>query len=80
MLLAGEIKQIAYRQYKFIAPIQKFRLTATENTLNAMSKTSAAHGCLRRFLEGSFIFELGDKRYHERLETTEGMLVRMQTA
>lgn len=73
LLLSGSAKQIAPEKYLFtdaevcmksFADLSRF--TVLFEPLN-----------LRRFLEGSFIIERGEKRQRELLETPEAMVYRM---
>lgn len=67
LLLSGLAKQTASDRYLF---------TGQCRTLHSLSELSALNLCvesqnLRRFLPGSFVVELRDKRRRERLETSE---------
>ena len=73
MLLSGEIKQTGWREYRYIVPVIRLRRSATEDTMTALKIVPREPVMLRRFLPGSFIFEHGDKRRTERLETAEAM-------
>jgi hypothetical protein len=65
MILALEIKETAPRQYQFIAPLQRFRVTATQNTLHAMQKVGARLSRVASdtgFLPGRYIIDYGDRK------------------
>lgn len=67
LLLSGLAEQVAPQRYRF---------TGEYLTLHSMAdlekvRLNPKRTYLRRFLEGSFIVELKEKRRHEHLETSE---------
>ena len=72
MLLAGMVKLVRDREYRFIG--QSVTLHSFAD-LGQLQWTPTR--LLRRFLAGQFTFELKGKRHSERMETVEGMTVRL---
>ena len=62
-------------KYKSTAQVQRFHLTATQNTLANLSKLPpSAIGPIRRYLAGTFVFvDPEEIRHTEKLETPEMM-------
>lgn len=77
LLNQGSIEHIDSYRYRYTAQPRTFHAFAD---LESIRQRFEPQQEVRRFLEGRFIFELGDKRYRELMETPEGMVVRLQTA
>ena len=59
--------------------IEKFRLTATQNTLTNLAKLpDQPRANDPNYLPGKFTVEMGDSRYSERLESVKGMTLRLE--
>ena len=78
LLYSQEIKEIAPKQYRYVAHVKRFHLTATQNTLQALSTVKTEPSVVRRYLGINVVFHLGDKRYREVEESAEGMAIRYQ--
>lgn len=77
LLYAQEIKETGFREYRFTVAPRSYRLSATQNTLPSLSlEAKATPPVVRRYLGIDVIFQLGEKRYHEHEESTEGMVLR----
>ena len=74
MLLAGMVKLVRDREYRFTG--QSVTLHSFAD-LGQLQLTPAR--LLRRFLAGQFTFELKGKRHSERMETPEGMQLRLES-
>ena len=76
-LLAGQIVHVDGNSYRYLGQI---------HTLHAMSELAQLQDRYGptmvhlRYLPGTFTIELRDKRYHERLETPEGMAARLRAS
>lgn len=75
LLYAQEIKEIAPKEYRYVARTQSCRLTATENTLQALAKVKQEPQILRRYLGSPFTIESPDgRRYVEMQEMPEAFI------
>lgn len=76
LLLSGLARQIAPQQYVF---------TGQQRTLHSLSELGRLNlgfepQNMRRYLPGSFVFELNGKRQRELMETPESIGLRVATA
>ena len=72
LLLSLQAKQTGPDRYRFTGQTKVFHSFSELGEL-CLEPTAP----LRRFIEGSFVFELGTMRRHELMETPEGMAFRM---
>lgn len=77
MLNAGQIAFLDTFRYTYTAQPRTFHALADLGPIRERFIPTAP---IRRYLEGHFVFELGDKRSRELMETAEGMAIRLQTA
>lgn len=80
MLLAGEIKKSGENEYRYVGQAHTFQRFHSLQELSSLGPALQAQAPRRRFLPGSFIIELGQKRHGERLETPEGLVARLGLA
>lgn len=76
MLLSGVIRKTQDTKYRYIGELRTFHAFAELQSLYL----STNEALLRRFLPGSFVFELRGSRRNELLETPECMAMRMARA
>ena len=76
MLLAGEIKQTGYRQYRGIPQVETYRRSATANTIEQLAKVKGKEKkSVRRYLGLGVIFEYKGQRKREVEQTPEGLIL-----
>lgn len=78
LLYSRDLKQTGPKQYEYIGQPRTFHLSATQNTVQCLAK--AMPSVIRRHLDISVVFELGDKRRREIEETVEGMELRLSAS
>ena len=78
LLLSGVLKQVGPQEYRStLKPIRMHSMGELEKLKGEMNEQA---GLLRHFLPGSFIFEQGETRKREMLETVEAMVLRLKNA
>lgn len=77
LLVSGRIRALDSYRFAFTGQKQTFRSFADLAPLKPQFQPAEP---FRRYLPGTFIFEFGDKRSRELMETAEGMAIRLQTA
>lgn len=67
------IRKTGYNRFLYVGEVH------TYHSLSALIKFAVAHPpALRKYLAGLFIFEIGRVRLRERMETPEGMAIRLE--
>lgn len=74
MLLNGDIVSIGDNRFRDVRPSQTFHAFSDLSQLAA--ETAPVN--LKRFYPGLFVFELGEKKSRERLESPEAMAARIR--
>lgn len=77
MLLAGELRKMDANRYEFIGQNKTVTVRSFADLGDVKNKLRMGPETLKRFLEGSFIWEHGDERMRELLETPEMMAFRL---
>jgi len=74
LLLSAKIRKINDFSYEYVGQTQTFHSFADLEPL----RQSVAPMVYKRYLPGTFIFDLNKRRIRELMETPEGMAIRLQ--
>jgi hypothetical protein len=77
LLLLGRVRALDSFRFAYIQPKQTFH---SFSQLAAIKPQFQPIQPFKRYLPGTFVFEFGEKRSRELMETAEGMAIRLQTA